>query len=262
MEGGGGLQIPKEWSTLKRSRTAAVASKVRDAGGGAKKRARSEPAAVSNCADSVDDICQAVCDKLSRTEDVDYKLDFSDILSHIDYKGVLEGLFGGCGMGVDVPVLAREYEESFLREPMMPTERKCVMGASCEAMTIDKAKPFVAVEFLLPGQAADTPQMCVLCSRKHTQRLFYDFLYRATPSSCTGVIQRYGVMCDTPGEYRKDACLIMPPHGPVHCMPYPTVAYQRNHFTVQTHCMTHYLKQSESLVFQRPPAASSGVSGS
>ncbi len=32
--------------------------------------------------------------------------------------------------------------------------------------------------------------MCVLCSRKHTQRLFYDYLYRATPSSCTGVIQR------------------------------------------------------------------------
>ena len=251
----GGLQVPKEWSLQKRARTGA--SKSRDA---SKKRLRSETVVSNNCADSVDDICRAVCEKLSHTEEVAYELDFSDILSHLDYKGVLEGLFGGCGMGIEVPVITRAFEESFLREPMSG-ERKCVMGMTCEAMLIDKTKPFIAVEFLMPGQMADTPQMCVLCSRKHTQRLFYDFLYRATPSSCTGVIQRYGVLCDMPGEYRKDVCLIMPPHGPVHCMPYPSLAYQRGHFTVHTHCMTHYLKQSDSLGFQMPPAASSGISG-
>ena len=249
------LRVPKEWNSLKRAR--AGSSKSRD---GTKKRFRSEVVVSNNCADSVEDICRSVCEKLGRTDDVDYELDFSDILSHIDYKGVLEGLFGGCGMGMDVPVISRVFEESFLREPSHG-ERKCVMGMSCEAMMIDKSKPFVAVEFLMPGQMADTPQMCVLCSRKHTQRLFYDFQYRATPSSCTGVIQRYGVLCDITGEYRKDTCLIMPPHGPVHCMPYPSLAYQRSHFTVHTHCMSHYLKQSESLVFHMPPAESSATSG-
>ena len=141
----------------------------------------------------------------------------------------------------------------------MADERKCVMGTGCEAMFIDKTKPFIAVEFTLPGRVTETPQMCVLCSRKHTQRLFYDYLHRATPSSCTGVIQRYGVLCDMTGEYMKDMCLIMPPHGPVHCMPYPSVGYARSNFTVNARCMMHYLKQSETLVFQKPPAASSDL---
>ena len=253
-----GLQVPKEWSTLKRARTpAGSTAKGRDT---VKKRFKSETVVSNNSADSVGDICRSVCDNIGRCEDVDHELDFSDVLSHIDYRSVLEGLFGGRGMlTAEVPVVTRVYEESFMREPMAG-ERKCVMGASCEAMLIDKSKPFIAVEFQLPGKPSETPQMCVLCSRKHTQRLYYDFLYRATPSSCTGIIQRYGVLCDVPGEYRKDACLIMPPHGPVHCMPYPSVAYQRCHFTAQTHCMSHFISQSDSLLFQAPPAPSSAPS--
>jgi hypothetical protein len=249
------LQVPKEWSTLKRTRTntSNTGAKGRDT---VKKRFKSEMVISNNSADSVEDICRSVCDNISRCEDIDHDLDFSDVLSHIDYRGVLEGLFGGRGMGSDVPVVTRTYEESYMREPMAG-ERKCVMGTSCEAMVVDKTKPFIAVEFQLPGRVTETPQMCVLCSRKHTQRLYYDFLYRATPASCTGVIQRYGVLCDMPGEYKKDACLVMPPHGPVHCMPYPSVAYQRCHFIVQTHCMSHFMSQSDSLLFQAPPATSS-----
>jgi hypothetical protein len=253
-----GLQVPKEWSNLKRTRTATGSTvKGRDT---VKKRFKSEAIVSNNSADSVEDICRSVCDNIGRCEDVDHELDFSDVLSHIEYRSVLEGLFGGRGtMTTEVPVVTRVYEESFMREPMAG-ERKCVMGTSCETMMIDKSKPFIAVEFQLPGKPSDTPQMCVLCSRKHTQRLYYDFLYRATPASCTGVIQRYGVLCDIPGEYRKDVCLVMPPHGPVHCMPYPSVAYQRCHFVVQTHCMSHFISQSDSLLFQAPPASSSAPS--
>jgi hypothetical protein len=247
------MMVPKEWSTTKRSR--ASNAKSRDAG---KKRFRSDAVVCSNSADSMQDICRSVCDNIGRCDEVDYDLDFSDVLSHVDYRSVIEGLFGGVGFGTDVPIVARAYEESFMREPMAG-ERKCVMGTSCEAMVIDKSKPFIAVEFQLPN-ATPSPQMCVLCSRKHTQRLFYDFMYRGTPSTCTGVIQRYGVLCDVPGEYRKDKCLIMPPHGPVHCMPYPSVAYQRSHFVVQTHCMSHFITQSDSLRFQPPPVASSDPS--
>ena len=76
---------------------------------------------------------------------MDHELDCSDVLSHIDYSSVLEGLFGGRGMGADVPVVTKVYEESFMREPMAG-EHKCVMGTSCEAMVIDKSKPFIAVE--------------------------------------------------------------------------------------------------------------------
>ena len=250
------LQVPKEWSNMKRARP--TGTKNRDTG---KKRFKSDTVLSNNSADSVEDICRSICDNIGRCEDLDYELDFSDVLSHIYYRGVLQGLFGGKGIGADVPVVTREYEESFMREPMTG-ERKCIMGTSCEAMHIDKSKPFIAVEFQLPGRVAtESPQMCVLCSRKHTQRLFYEFLYRATPASCTGVIQRYGVLFDTPGEYRKDACLIMPPHGPIHCMPYPSVAYQRSHFTVQTHCMSHFLVQSNGLrFFPMPPATSSDPS--
>jgi hypothetical protein len=255
MSGESSLQVPKEWSTLKRARTTGI--KSRDT---VKKRFKSEAVVSNNSADSVEDICRSICDNIGRCEDLEHELDFSDVLSHIDYRHVLEGLFGGRTMGADVPVVARVFEESFMREPM-PGERKCVMGTSCECMVIDKFKPFIAVEFQLPGKATETPQMCVLCSRKHTQRLFYDFLYRATPASCTGVIQRYCVMCDVAGEYRKDACLVMQPHGPVHCMPYPSVAYQRSHFAVQTHCMSHFMSQTSSLLFQAPPATSSAPSG-
>jgi len=249
------LQVPKEWSNLKRARVGGV--KGRDS---VKKRFKSDTVVSNNSADSTEDICRSICDNIGRCEDLEYELDFSDVLSHIDYRSVLEGLFGGRGAGAEVPIVTREYEESFMREPMAG-ERKCIMGTSCEAMMIDKTKPFIAVEFQLPGKTTETPQMCVLCSRKHTQRLFYDFLYRATPASCTGVIQRYGVLFDVAGEYKKDACLIMPPHGPVHCMPYPSVAYQRSHFTVQTHCMSHFISQSTGLhFFPTPPATSSGPS--
>jgi hypothetical protein len=48
-----------------------------------------------------------VCENIGRCEDLEYELDFFDILSHIDYKGVLEGLFGGKGMGADVPIVSK-----------------------------------------------------------------------------------------------------------------------------------------------------------
>ena len=156
-----GLQVPKEWNNLKRSRV--------NSGGGikgrdtVKKRFKSEAIVSNNSTDYVEDICRSVCDNIGRCEDVDHELDFSDVLSHIDYRSVLEGLFGGRGMGADVPVVTKVYEESFMREPMAG-ERQCVMGTSCEAMVIDKSKPFIAVEFQLPGKPSETPQMCVLCS--------------------------------------------------------------------------------------------------
>ena len=78
------LQVPKEWSSQKRARVSGT--KGRDT---VKKRFKSETVVSNNSADTVEDICRSVCDKIGRCEDLEYELDFFDILSHIDYKGVL-----------------------------------------------------------------------------------------------------------------------------------------------------------------------------
>ncbi len=39
-------------------------------------------------------------------------------------------------------------------------------------------------------------------------------------------------ICDVSGEYHSSAMLVMPSHGPVHSMPLPVVAHQRNKYYV------------------------------
>lgn len=63
------------------------------------------------------------------------------------------------------------------------------MGEQCECMFIDRNAPFVGVEFRLQGDP-ETAQLCVLCSRRLTQKLFYDMSY--TGQTPKAVIQRYG----------------------------------------------------------------------
>jgi len=43
------------------------------------------------------------------------------------------------------------------------------------------------------------------------------------------MIQMYGNICGA-GEYHESAMLTVPPGGPVHCMPLPVVAHQRNRY--------------------------------
>lgn len=50
--------------------------------------------------------------------------------------------------------------------------------------------------------------------------------------SSSYLIQTYGNICDTPGEYHSNAMLVMPPHVPLPCMPLPVVAHQRNKYYV------------------------------
>jgi hypothetical protein len=72
------------------------------------------------------------------------------------------------------------YEESFMRQPAAG-ERACAMGEQCECRFVDRQAPFTAVEFRLPSDPEfrlpsdpDGPQLCVLCSRRATQKMFYD----------------------------------------------------------------------------------------
>jgi hypothetical protein len=160
------------------------------------------------------------------------ELDLDVILSNVPYKEILENLYGRDQRPTsDVPVVSRIYEETFMREPSKG-ERACVSGELCECNFIDPCMPFTAVEFVPPGMDyPPTPNFCVLCSRKVTQKLFYDILF--TGKEAHGVIQRYGNICGVPGEYAKECMLVCPPHAPLHCMPLPIMSHQRNKYRVR-----------------------------
>ena len=118
------------------------------------------------------------------------------VLSRVPYRDILENLFGG-GSEVavpDLPIISRacvkffkncgtdarlnranRYEESYMRQPE-PGEKACAMGEACECRFLDRQCPFTAVEFRLAGDPP-SPQLCVLCSRKATQKMFYDMCY-------------------------------------------------------------------------------------
>jgi len=128
------------------------------------------------------------------------ELDLDVILSRVPYREILENLYGRDQSPTsDVPVVSRIYEESFMREPVKG-ERPCAAGELCECNFIDPCMPFTGVEFVAPGQdSLAGASFCVLCSRKVTQKLFYDILF--TGKEAHGVIQRYGNICGVPGEF-------------------------------------------------------------
>lgn len=160
------------------------------------------------------------------------ELNLDVILSRVPYRDILENLYSRDSYNAPaVPLVSRVYEESFMREPGKG-ERACASGDLCECNFIDPCMPFTAVEFLVVGEDYPaTPQFCVLCSRKVTQKLFYDILF--TGKEVHGVIQRYGNICGVPGEYARECMLVCPPHAPLHCMPRPIMSHQRNKYRVR-----------------------------
>ena len=178
------------------------------------------------------------------------------IMTHIPYIEVLQQMFGGTAVKNSpcVPVVTRSYEESYMREALSGVENGCVMGSNCECQFIDEHNPFIGVQFTLPVEALansnacvevveelTSNQLCVLCCRKNTQSLFYEAIYNHR--AYNGCIQLYGNICDRPGEYAKEAMLICPLSGPMHNMPLPVVAHQRNRYGVVIHNGIKQLRQ-------------------
>jgi hypothetical protein len=182
------------------------------------------------------------------------ELRLDHVLSSVPYREMLESLFGGVtGAAPALPLVTKAYEESYMREPG-PNERQCAMGPKCECMFIDPNCPFVGVEFDLfleeKGISPDSvhfassqgwAKLCVLCSRKTTQKLFYDACY----SGCRvqGVIQRYGNICNQPGEYAREVMLICPPSAQWQCLPLPIMSHQRNRYRVHVVAGRKHLQQ-------------------
>lgn len=140
-----------------------------------------------------------------------------------------------------IPVVTRKYEENFMRECIAPGERPCMMGAACEGMFLDRAQPFVCVRFVLPNVEHGAQHMCVLCLRKTTQVLFYKTVFHGVDVRC--LIQKHGNIANAPGEYGVESMLVCHPNGPVHCMPLPIVAHQRNRYSVVDIGGKKYAKQ-------------------
>jgi hypothetical protein len=221
---------------------------------------------------------------------VDGSLNLNTILSGVAYREILENLFGGGGGGdgnnaatdfaecvgeggssrvivaqsmsammmhhppPDIPVVSKAYEEAYMRECIGSQERPCVMGLECEGQFIDRAHRFTCTEFLLPGEARTEPQMCVMCCRKHTQKLFYDILYSPPSVHMMGVIQRYGVVVGAANEYAPEAALVIPANGPVHVMPFPSIAHCRANYTVCVRNATRFITQSKAVMDFQPPS--------
>jgi len=237
------MEIPVSWSSHKRN------SNSRDS---SRKKQKVDSTIPSSLESVCSEICQNVLDV--KHKKVDNIPNFDSILSSVPYRTILESLFGDSKIPhEDIPVLTKRFEESFMRECIMQGERKCVMGSERECRFIDKDNQFTAAEFLMPGQTTmnSTPQMCVLCSRKHTQKLFYDVMYR--PPVChIGIIQRYGVICNANGEYNTDYVLMIPPTGPVQAMPYPSPVHNRNNYTVVVRNAIRYIVQRPEMGIHLP----------
>jgi hypothetical protein len=77
--------------------------------------------------------------------------------------------------------------------------------------------------------------------RQLTQKLYYDLMFDG--KSFRFPIQKYGNICNQPNEYAKEAMLFCPVNGPVHAMPFPIVAHQRNRYAVVTNYGIRYLRQ-------------------
>ncbi len=161
---------------------------------------------------------------------LEMELDFDHILSQVPYRSILENMYGQEISNDDValPVISKVYEESFMRQAKSD-ENSCVFGNMCECQFIDPCAPFIGVEFRLFGDNPK-PQMCVLCSRKTTQKLFYDMCY--TGKAPQGIIQRYGNIFGQPGEYAVECMLACPQGFNLHSMPLPIMSHERNKYSV------------------------------
>ena len=202
----------------------------------------------------------------------DITLDIDPLLSSIPFIKLLNTIKPDVNVP-SIPLVSRQYEEKFLREAFSHKESSCVMGSQCECMVLDVEKPFVGVQFVIPNtlnhndvmstddqlesnastshppdasvswlnRSKSTNGMCLLCLRKTTQILFYQTIHKA--QRIHGVIQRYGNICNDPGEYHSNAMLVCPPNGPIQCMPLPIVAHQRSNYRVELRNGIHWITQ-------------------
>ena len=178
----------------------------------------------------------------SKDEPENEKFEITSLLQSIHFERLMNNI-GQMDECTNIPLVTKKYEEKFLRGSIYQHEKNCIMDYQCECMFIDEEIPFVGTRFCLPNSDESDNGMCVLCIRKSTQLLFYHTINKGiTPQA---PIQKYGNICGQAGEYHVSAMLLCPPNGPVHCMPLPVVAHQRNRYSVYKNAGIPYIKQNK-----------------
>ena len=181
-------------------------------------------------------------------------LEVDSLIYRIPYKKMLTSL---CNRDTKcaaphIPYVTRAYEEAFMHEAISKDQRQCARGNMCECMFIDKANPFICVQFLLPGEKQkEEPNLCVVCCRATTQQMYYDVMFEN--QNFAGTIQQYGNLHSQEGEYSLHAMLIAAPSAPIHILPLPIVAHQRNRYYVVVRGGVRHLQQSR-VYFQSTPS--------
>ena len=159
-------------------------------------------------ADSIVDIIKRRVNDSRFAPAMPVELQLDHVLSSVPYQAMLESLFGGVSQPAhEVPLVTKTYEESFMREPVAG-ELPCALGDLCECRFIDKNAPFIGVQFELPGTRQDqrdgSANMCVLCYRKTTQKLFYDACYSG--KECKASFSLTGISATNQGNTPEAAC--------------------------------------------------------
>ena len=208
------MNLPATWHNETRSQTEAkpTLKKARHS-----VRTRAAAAAIedsvpgaSNIADTVKNI---ICNSPELTP-ASFTIGLDSVISRLPYRRIIEDVYENWeSTPPDIPLVTRAYEESFMRECRDSSEKQCVMMNNCECMQIDKSNRFIGTEFLLPGEAPGVEaRMCVLCLRQLTQKMYYDLMFDGR--SFRFPIQKYGNICNEPGEYAKEVTTA--PHSVPH----------------------------------------------
>ena len=140
-----------------------------------------------------------------------------------------------------IPIITKAQEEKYMRECIYPEDKPCCMQEACECNFIDHGQPFIGVAFVEPQINMVYTGMCILCIRKTMQLMYYRIV--AGGLQAHNPLQIYGNLCEIPDEYHESVMLKIPPDGPVHCMPYPIVAHQRNRYSVSVQNGKKILRQ-------------------
>ena len=151
----------------------------------------------------------------------------------------------------------REYEESFLREPVNP-ERPCVRGQDCEGLRVRVDMPFVLREFLYPGQEEPptTRTLCLLCRRNEISKAYYRYETGHVPAKSQIRIADHYNLVGVPGEYDVKDCIVS---SSKYCgLPLPVVLHIRSAYTSTMRDGIRYMEQTR----MRHPESTSESSSS
>lgn len=136
----------------------------------------------------------------------------------------------------------REYEESYLREPVAP-ERPCARGPDCEGLSVMCDQPFVLREFVYPGQSVgEARTLCLLCRRDEISKAYYRYETGHCQEARGVRVTDYFNLVGIPGEYDVRDCIMS--NGKYTGIPLPVVLHIRSAYESITKDGVRYLTQT------------------